>query len=207
MLMQSAQYQLHASVEDSHWWFAGRRQIMQDLVRAGPAHAAARGRRRGLRHGSQCRGAGREYDCLGIDSSCRGDRAGPRAGSRAAIPLRARARRCCGVMRGRGWSCSWMSSSTSLTILRFSPDCSRHRRPGRLPVDGAGESLVLVGTRREQRPLSALRPQAAPAELGGTAGHDAASVALTTRGCIPWPMPSGPGAGGVAVPPAGRGPT
>ena len=31
--MQSAQIQLHASVEDSYWWFVGRRQIMRDLVR------------------------------------------------------------------------------------------------------------------------------------------------------------------------------
>lgn len=30
--MQSAQFELHAKIEESHWWFTARRQIMQALV-------------------------------------------------------------------------------------------------------------------------------------------------------------------------------
>ena len=32
--MQSAQVQLHARIEDHHWWFVGRRRIMRGLVQA-----------------------------------------------------------------------------------------------------------------------------------------------------------------------------
>jgi SAM-dependent methyltransferase len=31
--MQTAQFQLHARIEDSHWWFAGRRRIARELIR------------------------------------------------------------------------------------------------------------------------------------------------------------------------------
>ena len=33
--MQSAQFQLHTTptLEDTHWWFAGRQRIMRDLLR------------------------------------------------------------------------------------------------------------------------------------------------------------------------------
>ncbi len=31
--MQSAQFQLHAQIEERHWWFVARRQILRELVR------------------------------------------------------------------------------------------------------------------------------------------------------------------------------
>jgi SAM-dependent methyltransferase len=32
--MQSAQFQLHAQIEERHWWFVARRRILRELVRA-----------------------------------------------------------------------------------------------------------------------------------------------------------------------------
>ena len=68
--MQSAQFQLHAAVEDSHWWFVGRRRIMRDLVRQ---VLAANGSSVvvdvGCGTGANLAALAGDYDCLGIDSS------------------------------------------------------------------------------------------------------------------------------------------
>ena len=68
--MQSAQFQLHAQVEDSHWWFAGRRRIMGDLVR----QIVPPGQRQtvvnvGCGTGANLASMASEYTCVGIDTS------------------------------------------------------------------------------------------------------------------------------------------
>jgi trans-aconitate methyltransferase len=68
--MQTAQFQLHATVEDSHWWFTGRRRIMQDLVR----QVLSRNEKGivvdvGCGTGANLAALAAEYDCVGIDPS------------------------------------------------------------------------------------------------------------------------------------------
>jgi len=68
--MQSAQFQLHATVEDSHWWFVGRRRIMQDLVRQVlTANRSSVVVDVGCGTGANLAALAGDYDCLGIDSS------------------------------------------------------------------------------------------------------------------------------------------
>jgi trans-aconitate methyltransferase len=70
--MQSAQFQLHASVEESHWWFSGRRRIMRDLVRQVlPASAleSALVVDVGCGTGANIAALAADYDCVGIDPS------------------------------------------------------------------------------------------------------------------------------------------
>jgi SAM-dependent methyltransferase len=68
--MQSAQFQLHAGVEDSHWWFAGRRRIMQALVREIlPASGAPTVVDVGCGTGANLAALAGDYRCVGIDPS------------------------------------------------------------------------------------------------------------------------------------------
>jgi trans-aconitate methyltransferase len=68
--MQSAQFRLHASVEDSHWWFAGRRRIMRDLVREIlPASGAPTVVDVGCGTGANLAALAGDYTCVGIDPS------------------------------------------------------------------------------------------------------------------------------------------
>ncbi len=68
--MQSAQFQLHARVEDSHWWFTGRRRIMGELIR----QIVPPGQQQtvvnvGCGTGANIASMAREYTCVGIDTS------------------------------------------------------------------------------------------------------------------------------------------
>jgi SAM-dependent methyltransferase len=68
--MQSAQFQLHADLEDAHWWFAGRRQIMRALAR----RVLPPGQRStvvdvGCGTGANIAALAGEHDCVGIDPS------------------------------------------------------------------------------------------------------------------------------------------
>jgi trans-aconitate methyltransferase len=68
--MQSAQYQLHARVEDSHWWFTGRRRIMRDLVRQVlPPSEDTLVVDVGCGTGANLAALADDYDCVGIDPS------------------------------------------------------------------------------------------------------------------------------------------
>jgi len=68
--MQTAQFQLHASVEESHWWFTGRRRIMQDLVRQVlPADRSAMVVDVGCGTGANLAALPSGYHCVGIDPS------------------------------------------------------------------------------------------------------------------------------------------
>jgi SAM-dependent methyltransferase len=68
--MQSAQFQLHASVEDSQWWFVGRRRIMQDLIRQVlPASESPMVVDVGCGTGANLAALAEDYPCVGIDPS------------------------------------------------------------------------------------------------------------------------------------------
>jgi trans-aconitate methyltransferase len=68
--MQSAQYQLHASLEDSHWWFSGRRRIMRELVHELlPASGAPTVIDVGCGTGANLAALADDYTCIGIDPS------------------------------------------------------------------------------------------------------------------------------------------
>ncbi|HEY2761703.1 MAG TPA: class I SAM-dependent methyltransferase [Pirellulales bacterium] len=83
--MQSEHFQLHAEIEQRHWWFVARRRILRELVRAAIAKNAAPTKTPGSANpGSESRqvlvdigcGTGAnlaafadEYDCVGIDTS------------------------------------------------------------------------------------------------------------------------------------------
>ncbi|HMB03698.1 MAG TPA: class I SAM-dependent methyltransferase [Isosphaeraceae bacterium] len=68
--MRSAQFQLHASVEDSHWWFVGRRRIMRDLVRQVlPASGHSMVVDVGCGTGANLAALAADYNCVGIDPS------------------------------------------------------------------------------------------------------------------------------------------
>jgi trans-aconitate methyltransferase len=68
--MHSAQFQLHADVEDSHWWFTGRRRIMRDLVREVlPASGTSTVVDVGCGTGGNLAALAEDYHCVGIDPS------------------------------------------------------------------------------------------------------------------------------------------
>ena len=56
--MQSAQFELHAEIEDRHWWFVARRQDSSPNRRSSrTGRCRSAGARRWLRHGCQSGGA------------------------------------------------------------------------------------------------------------------------------------------------------
>lgn len=68
--MQSEQYQLHAKIEDRHWWFVARRQIVRELLQRylppSPQRAIVDV---GCGTGANLASFAQDYDCLGIDPS------------------------------------------------------------------------------------------------------------------------------------------
>jgi SAM-dependent methyltransferase len=70
--MDSAQFQLHAQIEERHWWFVARRQILRDLVRT---IAPPSGRRDqivvdiGCGTGANLAALASDYRCVGVDTS------------------------------------------------------------------------------------------------------------------------------------------
>jgi SAM-dependent methyltransferase len=66
--MQSPQFQLHAEIEQRHWWFVGRRRIMRrliDAVLAPPAMVVDVG----CGTGANIAALADSYTCVGIDTS------------------------------------------------------------------------------------------------------------------------------------------
>jgi SAM-dependent methyltransferase len=68
--MHSAQFELHAQIEQRHWWFVGRRQIMRRLVREvlGPTRGATVVDV-GCGTGANIAALADDYTCTGIDTS------------------------------------------------------------------------------------------------------------------------------------------
>lgn len=68
--MQSAQFQLHAKIEQRHWWFVARRQILTDVIRAVlPPSRETTIVDVGCGTGANLAGLAEQYDCVGIDTS------------------------------------------------------------------------------------------------------------------------------------------
>ncbi len=68
--MQTEQFQLHADIEDRHWWFVGRRQIMRRLARAVlPPSPRATVIDVGCGTGANIGSLADDYRCVGIDTS------------------------------------------------------------------------------------------------------------------------------------------
>jgi SAM-dependent methyltransferase len=68
--MQSAQFQLHAAIEQRHWWFVARRHILTEVIHA--VLPPSRGTTIvdvGCGTGANLAGLAGEYDCVGIDTS------------------------------------------------------------------------------------------------------------------------------------------
>ncbi len=172
--MQSAQFQLHARVEESHWWFTGRRKIMRELVRQiVPPEQRPTVVDVGCGTGANLASMAREYTCVGIDTS------------REAIEL-ARSR-FPGVrfISGRAPDDLGRSDARGAIVLAHGCHRARPRRfrvplgaAGRLDTGdslldhGAGESVVLVEARREQRTLPAVRTGPTGPFVVWFAGHD-----------------------------------
>src|SRR5256885_16595250 len=70
--MQSAQFQLHAQIEERHWWFAARRRILGELVRYAAPPAANRQSFLvdiGCGTGANLAAFTGDYRCIGVDTS------------------------------------------------------------------------------------------------------------------------------------------
>lgn len=68
--MQSAQFQLHARIEERHWWFVGRRRILRDVVREVlPPRSGHMVIDVGCGTGANLAGFADGYECVGIDTS------------------------------------------------------------------------------------------------------------------------------------------
>ncbi|MEX0978698.1 MAG: class I SAM-dependent methyltransferase [Pirellulales bacterium] len=69
--MQSAQFQLHAQIEERHWWFVARRRILIDVVQGvlPPSSPASTIIDVGCGTGANLAGLAEWYDCVGIDTS------------------------------------------------------------------------------------------------------------------------------------------
>lgn len=66
--MDAVQFQLHADMEDRHWWFTGRRRILQTLVRE-LATADSRIVEVGCGTGGNLAEFARDFTCVGVDRS------------------------------------------------------------------------------------------------------------------------------------------
>lgn len=68
--MQSAQFQLHASIEDRHWWFVGRRRIVRQLLgEILPPDPSTLVVDVGCGTGANIGALADAYRCVGIDTS------------------------------------------------------------------------------------------------------------------------------------------
>jgi 2-polyprenyl-3-methyl-5-hydroxy-6-metoxy-1,4-benzoquinol methylase len=68
--MTTEQFDLHASIEDTHWWFAGRRRIVSKLIRShSPPSEGITIVDIGCGTGGMVGALVREYDCVGLDPS------------------------------------------------------------------------------------------------------------------------------------------
>jgi SAM-dependent methyltransferase len=68
--MRAEQFDLHADIEDTHWWFVGRRRIMARLLRhVVPPSAEATVIDIGCGAGANLAELARHYRCVGIDPS------------------------------------------------------------------------------------------------------------------------------------------
>lgn len=68
--MQSAQFELHAQIEDRHWWFVARRQIMQALIeQVLPPDKTSTIVDVGCGTGGNLATLANGYNCVGIDTS------------------------------------------------------------------------------------------------------------------------------------------
>lgn len=68
--MQSAQFQLHAEIEERHWWFVARRMIVRRLVEAlAPLQNRTLIVDVGCGTGANIASFRDAYDCLGVDAS------------------------------------------------------------------------------------------------------------------------------------------
>jgi SAM-dependent methyltransferase len=69
-IMHSAQFQLHAQIEERHWWFVARRQILTTVVNAVlPPSPETTIVDVGCGTGANLAGLAGQYECIGIDSS------------------------------------------------------------------------------------------------------------------------------------------
>jgi trans-aconitate methyltransferase len=68
--MQSPQFELHADIEQRHWWFVARRQILTSVINAVlPPSPATTIVDVGCGTGANLGSLAEQYDCVGIDSS------------------------------------------------------------------------------------------------------------------------------------------
>ena len=68
--MQSPQFQLHAEIEQSHWWFVARRRIMRRIVREMlPPNRSTTLVDVGCGAGANIATLADDYHCVGIDTS------------------------------------------------------------------------------------------------------------------------------------------
>ncbi len=68
--MRSPQFQLHAEIEQDHWWFVARREILRGIVREVlPAQGDALVVDVGCGTGANIAALADDYRCLGIDTS------------------------------------------------------------------------------------------------------------------------------------------
>ena len=75
--MRSEQFELHADIEERHWWFVARRKILGSLIESvlTPSRATTI-IDVGCGTGANLAGLAGRYDCVGIDSSSQAVRAG-----------------------------------------------------------------------------------------------------------------------------------
>jgi SAM-dependent methyltransferase len=68
--MQTAQFQLHAQIEEQHWWFVARRRILADVIHAvlPPSHQTTIVDV-GCGTGANLAHLAADYECVGIDTS------------------------------------------------------------------------------------------------------------------------------------------
>lgn len=69
--MQTAQFQLHARIEDRHWWFVARRQILSEVIHAAlpPTQPPSTLVDVGCGTGANLAHLAGQYECIGIDTS------------------------------------------------------------------------------------------------------------------------------------------
>ena len=131
--MQHDQFQLHADIEQRHWWFVGRRRILCRLAaEVLPPSPQSLVVDVGCGTGGNLAALADRYRCVGIDTSAEAVELARRRFPNVQF-IAGRAPQDLGNLPARrSWSCSPTCWSTFRTITPCSPSC--WRRPVRAAI-------------------------------------------------------------------------
>ena len=179
--MQSAQFQLHAEIEERHWWFVARRQILTAVIEAVvPPSPETTIVDVGCGTGANLAGLADRYECVGIDASYEADSAGPASAFRGCDSFTAWRRAIWAESSsGPGWcSLTDVLEHVADDFALFSELLAAAPAGHVLSDHRAGRPGAVERARSGLRPLPALRRRAIRADLAAACRSSQIFVSL-----------------------------